>query len=80
VLPGLAIGQQRLGVGEVLFDPLAETASAPLFQEPREVGLGAQILRALGVTSIRLRSDSPRKYVGLAGFGVEIAKVEPIEG
>jgi 3,4-dihydroxy 2-butanone 4-phosphate synthase/GTP cyclohydrolase II len=46
----------------------------------REVGLGAQILRDLGVTSIRLRSDSPRKFVGLAGFGVEIAKVEPIEG
>jgi 3,4-dihydroxy 2-butanone 4-phosphate synthase/GTP cyclohydrolase II len=46
----------------------------------REVGLGAQILRDLGVTSIRLRSNSPRKYVGLAGFGVEIAAVEPIEG
>ena len=46
----------------------------------REVGLGAQILRDLGVTSIRLRSDTPRKYVGLAGFGVEIAKVEPIDG
>ena len=46
----------------------------------REVGLGAQILRDLGVTSIRLRSDSPRKYVGLAGFGVEIARIEPIEG
>ena len=46
----------------------------------REVGLGAQILRDLGVTSIRLLSDSPRKYVGLAGFGVEIAKVEPLEG
>ena len=45
----------------------------------REVGLGAQILRDLGVTSIRLRSDSPRKYVGLAGFGVEIARIEPIE-
>jgi 3,4-dihydroxy 2-butanone 4-phosphate synthase/GTP cyclohydrolase II len=38
----------------------------------REVGLGAQILRDLGVTSIRLRTDSPRKYVGLSGFGVEI--------
>ena len=46
----------------------------------REVGLGAQILRDLGVSSIRLRSDSPRKYVGLSGFGVEIAKVEPIDG
>jgi len=46
----------------------------------REVGLGAQILRDLGVSSIRLRTDSPRKYVGLAGFGVEIAKIEPIDG
>jgi 3,4-dihydroxy 2-butanone 4-phosphate synthase/GTP cyclohydrolase II len=46
----------------------------------REVGLGAQILRDLGVTSIRLRSDSPRKYVGLGGFGVEIARIEPIDG
>ena len=46
----------------------------------REVGLGAQILRDLGVTSIRLRTNAPRKYVGLAGFGVEIAAIEPIEG
>ncbi len=46
----------------------------------REVGLGAQILRDLGVTSIRLRTDSPRRYVGLAGFGVEISAVESIDG
>lgn len=46
----------------------------------REVGLGAQILRDLGVHSIRLRTDSPRKYVGLDGFGIEIAAIEPIDG
>jgi 3,4-dihydroxy 2-butanone 4-phosphate synthase/GTP cyclohydrolase II len=46
----------------------------------REVGLGAQILRDLGVTSIRLRTDHPRTYVGLSGFGIEIVSVEPIEG
>ena len=46
----------------------------------REIGLGAQILRDLGVTSIRLRTDNPRTYVGLAGFGIEIASVEPIDG
>ncbi len=58
----------------------AESAEDSRHKQWREVGLGAQILRDLGVTSIRLRTDSPRKYVGLAGFGVEIAKVEPIEG
>ena len=44
----------------------------------REVGLGAQILRDLGVSSIRLRTDNPRTYVGLSGFGIEIAAVEPL--
>lgn len=37
-----------------------------------EVGLGAQILRDLGVHSIQLISSSNRHYVGLAGFGIEI--------
>jgi 3,4-dihydroxy 2-butanone 4-phosphate synthase/GTP cyclohydrolase II len=45
----------------------------------REIGLGAQILRDLDVSSIRLRTDSPRKYVGLSGFGIEIAAVEGID-
>jgi 3,4-dihydroxy 2-butanone 4-phosphate synthase/GTP cyclohydrolase II len=45
----------------------------------REVGLGAQILRDLGVSSIRLRTDNPRTYVGLSGFGIEIAAVEPLD-
>jgi 3,4-dihydroxy 2-butanone 4-phosphate synthase/GTP cyclohydrolase II len=44
----------------------------------REVGLGAQILRDLGVSSIRLRTDNPRTFVGLSGFGIEIAAVEPL--
>jgi 3,4-dihydroxy 2-butanone 4-phosphate synthase/GTP cyclohydrolase II len=45
----------------------------------REIGLGAQILADLGVGSIRLRTSNPRKYVGLSGFGIEIATVEPLE-
>ena len=59
----------------------ADTLNSDALRETqwREVGLGAQILRDLGVTSIRLRTNSPRKYVGLGGFGVEISAVEPIE-
>ena len=48
-------------------------------REWREVGLGAQILRDLGVSSIRLRSSTPRKYVGLSGFGIEIVAVEGVD-
>ena len=46
----------------------------------RDVGLGAQILRDLNVTSIRLISSSNRHYVGLSGFGIEIAETVRIEG
>ena len=45
----------------------------------REVGLGAQILRDLGVNSIRLISARPRRYVGLEGFGITIAATDLLE-
>jgi 3,4-dihydroxy 2-butanone 4-phosphate synthase / GTP cyclohydrolase II len=45
----------------------------------REVGLGAQILRDLGVTSIRNLASSSRSYVGLSGFGIELIGEEPLE-
>jgi 3,4-dihydroxy 2-butanone 4-phosphate synthase/GTP cyclohydrolase II len=38
----------------------------------RDVGLGAQILRDLGVSSIKLLATRSRQYVGLGGFGVSI--------
>ena len=46
----------------------------------REVGLGAQILRDLGVVSIRNLSSSSRSYVGLSGFGIELVSEEPLDG
>ncbi|MEM6381170.1 MAG: 3,4-dihydroxy-2-butanone-4-phosphate synthase [Pseudomonadota bacterium] len=42
----------------------------------REIGLGAQILRDLGLTSIRLLSSQKRTYVGLEGFGLTISRTE----
>ena len=44
----------------------------------REVGLGAQILKDLGITSIRLLTSTKLTYVGLAGFGIEIVSTERI--
>jgi 3,4-dihydroxy 2-butanone 4-phosphate synthase/GTP cyclohydrolase II len=45
----------------------------------REIGLGAQILRDLGVPSITLLATQHRQYVGLAGFGIEIAATKIVE-
>ena len=49
-------------------------------QQWREVGLGAQILKDLGISSIKLLSSSQRTYVGLSGFGIEIAGTEKLDG
>ncbi len=68
------------GVPANLSGAQATTSDDARATQWREIGLGAQILRDLGVTSIRLRTDNPRTYVGLSGFGIEIAAVEPIEG
>jgi 3,4-dihydroxy 2-butanone 4-phosphate synthase/GTP cyclohydrolase II len=46
----------------------------------REVGLGAQILKDLGISSIRLLTSARFTYVGLAGFGIEITGTESVEG
>jgi 3,4-dihydroxy 2-butanone 4-phosphate synthase / GTP cyclohydrolase II len=45
----------------------------------REIGLGAQILRDIDISSIKLIATQHRQYVGLAGFGIEIAATEIVE-
>jgi len=55
-----------------------EDSEAQRTQQWREVGLGAQILRELGLSSIRLLTSSKSKYVGISGFGIEITSIEPV--
>jgi 3,4-dihydroxy 2-butanone 4-phosphate synthase/GTP cyclohydrolase II len=69
------------GVPLTRFDEADESGSeSARVRQWREVGLGAQILRDLGVSSIRNLASSSRSYVGLAGFGIELLGEEPLEG
>jgi 3,4-dihydroxy 2-butanone 4-phosphate synthase / GTP cyclohydrolase II len=47
--------------------------------DKRDYGIGAQILRYLGVTRLHLISNNPKKRAGLLGYGIEIVKTIPIE-
>lgn len=47
--------------------------------DQRDYGVGAQILRYLGVSKIRLLSNNPKKRVGLIGYGLEIVENIPIK-
>jgi 3,4-dihydroxy 2-butanone 4-phosphate synthase / GTP cyclohydrolase II len=47
--------------------------------DQRDYGIGAQILRHLNVSKIRLMSNNPKKRAGLLGYGLEIVENVPIE-
>lgn len=47
--------------------------------DERDYGVGAQILRYLGITRLKLMSNNPRKRAGLKGYGLEIIDIVPIE-
>ena len=47
--------------------------------DQRDYGLGAQMLRHLGINKLRLMTNNPKKRVGLVGYGLEIVENIPIE-
>jgi 3,4-dihydroxy 2-butanone 4-phosphate synthase/GTP cyclohydrolase II len=47
--------------------------------DPRDYGIGAQILADLGLTRIRLLTNNPRKIVGLEAYGLEVVERIPIQ-
>jgi 3,4-dihydroxy 2-butanone 4-phosphate synthase / GTP cyclohydrolase II len=47
--------------------------------DQRDYGIGAQILRDLGVRTMRLLTNNPRKFIGLEGYGLAVVESVPLE-
>ena len=47
--------------------------------DQRDYGIGAQILRDLGVQGMRLLTNNPRKFIGLEGYGLSVCETVPLE-
>jgi 3,4-dihydroxy 2-butanone 4-phosphate synthase / GTP cyclohydrolase II len=61
------------------FDTVEANLHLGFPMDKRDYGIGAQILRSLGISKLRLLSNNPRKRAGLLGYGLEIVDAVPIE-
>ncbi|TKC65021.1 bifunctional 3,4-dihydroxy-2-butanone-4-phosphate synthase/GTP cyclohydrolase II [Pedobacter hiemivivus] len=61
------------------FDTVEANIKLGFKGDERDYGVGAQILRAQGVSKMRLMSNNPTKRAGLIGYGLEIVENIPIE-
>jgi 3,4-dihydroxy 2-butanone 4-phosphate synthase/GTP cyclohydrolase II len=61
------------------FDTVEANLQLGFPMDQRDYGIGAQILRSLGVSKMRLMSNNPKKRAGLIGYGLEVVENVPIE-
>jgi 3,4-dihydroxy 2-butanone 4-phosphate synthase/GTP cyclohydrolase II len=60
-------------------DTVEANLSLGLPMDARDYGVGAQILRALGASKLRLLTNNPKKRAGLLGYGLEVVENVPLE-
>lgn len=84
---GVVIYMNRESVGASLLNKLYKyngkehgfaVNGETLSVDQRDYGIGAQILRSLGISKMRLLSDNPKKRAGLKGYGIEVVSIEPV--
>ena len=61
------------------FDTVEANERLGFKADQRDYGMGVQILRALGIRSMRLLSNNPRKLVGVEGYGLTVSEWLPLE-
>lgn len=61
------------------YDTLEANLKLGFKGDERDYGIGAQIIRALGVSKMRLMSNNPTKRTGLIGYGLEVVENVPLE-
>jgi len=57
----------------------AKHPAGPAVMDRRDFGIGAQILRDLGLTKLRIMTNRPKKFFGLEGFGLSVDEQVPID-
>lgn len=61
------------------FDTVEANIELGFKEDQRDYGIGAQILRSLGMHKLRIITNNPSKYIALSGYGLEIIERVPIE-
>jgi 3,4-dihydroxy 2-butanone 4-phosphate synthase/GTP cyclohydrolase II len=64
---------------EAGFDTVEANLELGLPADAREYGIGNQILADLGLTTIRILTNNPKKLTGIEGFGLTVVEQVPIE-
>lgn len=77
---GIGIGHKirAYGLQDQGFDTVDANVQLGLPVDSREYGIGAQILADLGATQLRLMTNNPAKYGGIAGYGLSVVERVPI--
>lgn len=76
---GLVHKLQAYKLQEEGYDTVEANIKLGFKADQRDYGVGAQILRDLGIRKMQLISNNPKKRTGLTGYGLEIVEVVPIE-
>ena len=76
---GLANKIRAYALQDQGFDTVEANEKLGFKPDQRDYGIGAQILRHLGVRTMRLLTNNPRKFVGLQGYGLAVSSTIPLE-